>query len=247
MAGRKSFSLSMSSFTPPSGYARIKRVGSFDELVNTPLEDGINALYWERDLPGDFSEVAEQLGTCTEGIMPLDEEILRSLELGEAGSIAREILIRDLELLRVHGLLPSLDCIQGYPRDEASGPVVTDVHSFHADSAPVQADTYLCTYLGASSEGLRNEDAIRRVDIPETRAELLRLHGGADDNEFLEYLNENCYDLHYAARPGSQPFEFGIGNLWRIAIEYPGNPVPPCVHRAPLTLPGDPPRLLLIS
>jgi hypothetical protein len=85
------------------------------------------------------------------------------------------------------------------------------------------------------------------VDIPEIRAELLRLYGGNDDAGFLEYLAENFYDLHYAPLARARPFSFGIGNLWRIAIKYPGSPVPPCVHRAPLTLPGQPARLLLIS
>ena len=36
-------------------------------------------------------------------------------------------------------------------------------------------------------------------------------------------------------------------NLWRIATDHPGCPVPPCIHRAPATLPGASPRLLLIS
>jgi hypothetical protein len=58
-------------------------------------------------------------------------------------------------------------------------------------------------------------------------------------------LNDNCY-LHYASIPLAQPFRFGVGNLWSIAIAYPGSPVPPCIHRAPETLPGQP-RLLLIS
>ena len=65
--------------------------------------------------------------------------------------------------------------------------------------------------------------------------------------DFREYQAENCYDLHYAPLPHARPFSFGRGNLWRIAVDYPGNPVPPCIHRAPTTLPGQPPRLLLIS
>ena len=84
------------------------------------------------------------------------------------------------------------------------------------------------------------------MDIPETRAELLRLHGGADDAAFAEFLRENCYDLHYAPAPGARPYSFGLGNLWRIATDWPGSPVPPCVHRAPAPLPGQS-RLLLIS
>jgi len=63
----------------------------------------------------------------------------------------------------------------------------------------------------------------------------------------LEYLNENFYDLHYAPVEGAQPFSFGLGNFWRIATEYPGSPVPPCIHRAPPDAPGRAPRLLLIS
>jgi hypothetical protein len=30
-------------------------------------------------------------------------------------------------------------------------------------------------------------------------------------------------------------------------VAYPDSPVLPCIHRAPETCPGDPPRLLLIS
>lgn len=123
----------------------------------------------------------------------------------------------------------------------------TDVYSFHADSATVEADTYLCSYHQSASEGLRNDEARRRVDIPETRAELLQLFGGVDDGDFLEYLAENCFDLHYAPTPEARPFSFGLGNLWRIAVDYPDSPVPPCVHRAPETRPGQSPRLLLIS
>ncbi|MGB8170874.1 MAG: hypothetical protein WCF18_25440, partial [Chthoniobacteraceae bacterium] len=142
---------------------------------------------------------------------------------------------------------PVLNCIHGYPRDEEPGPVPTDVFSFHADSAPVQADTWLCTYHGSASEGLRNDEAQRRVDVPETRAALLHVFGGEDNDDFREYLSEHCYDLHYAPVPRARPFSFGVGDLWRIAVDWPGSTVPPCIHRAPETLPGQPPRLLLIS
>jgi hypothetical protein len=85
------------------------------------------------------------------------------------------------------------------------------------------------------------------VDILETRAELLAAFGGADDDDFRDFLNEHCYDLHYAPLPHARPFSFGLGNLWRIAVDWPGSPVPPCIHRAPETLPAESPRLLLIS
>jgi hypothetical protein len=237
----------MSSLNLPSDYARIRCVTSFDELIATPWADGVNALCWARTLPGDFAEVVTRLDTG-EGIVALDEDQLRALNVSAAGRTAIDVMLADLHSLQKHQLAPVLNCIHSYPRDEAPGPVPTDVFSFHADSAPVPADTWLCTYHGAASEGLRNEEAHRRVDMPATRAELLRLHGGADDESFREFLNENCYDLHYApATATTLPFNFGLGNLWRIATEYPGCPVPPCLHRAPNTLPGDQPRLLLIS
>lgn len=234
------------SFDPAPGYPQIKVVRSFDELISTRFADGVNALCWERTLPGDFGEIVQKLGT-TGGITTLDESRLDALALSAAGRTAADILIEDLRLLRARGLAPVLDCIHAYPRDEGTGPVRTDVYSFHADSAPVEADTWLCTYFGATSECLRNEQAQRHVDIPATRAELLRHFGGNDGADFLDHLRECCYDLHCAPAADAQPFSFGLGNFWRIATEWPGSPVPPCIHRAPETLPGDPPRLLLIS
>ena len=236
----------MHPFELPVGYPRIRRVASFEELVNTPFENGVNALCWERTLAGDFGEVIKKLA-AGEGITTVEDEQLLELAVSPAGRLAVEMLLADQRLLRERDLDPVLDCIESCLRDQTGAPVVTDVYSFHADSATVEADTFLCTYHGPSSEGLRNEEALRRVDIPETRAQLLLLFGGADGPEFEEYLNENCFDLHYAPRPGARPFAFGVGNLWRIAVEHPGSLVPPCIHRAPETRPGDTPRLLLLS
>ena len=236
----------MTPFTPPPGYTRIKLVKSFHELVTTPFAGGVNALCWQRTLPGQFSEVMEQLGV-SEGITTLDDARLLALPVSAAGRAAIDLLLEDQRRLRDHGLAPVLDCIQGYPRDEETAALPTDVYSFHADSATVATDTYLCTYHGPASEGLCNDEAQRRVDIPAIRAGLLKRFGGEDNDAFREYLNENCYDLHYAPAPSAQPFSFGLGNLWRIAVDYPGSPVPPCIHRAPETFPGQPPRLLLIS
>lgn len=230
----------------PPNYPCIRRVGSFHELVTTPLVDGVNALCWERTLPGDFDVIVAQLGDGV-GVVTLDEARLLALQLSAAGRAAIEVMLADLRLLREHELDPVLNCIYGYPRDEQSGTVHTDVFSYHADSAPVPTDTWLCSYYGATSEGLRNEEALRQVDIAATRAELLQRFGGDDNEEFRTYLAENCYDLHYAPVAGARPFAFGLGNLWRIACDYPDSPVPPCVHRAPPQQPGDPPRLLLIS
>jgi hypothetical protein len=236
----------MTPFTLPPGYPRIRRVNSFHELVTTPFAAGVNALCWQRTMDGDFGEVVKHL-VGSDGIDTLDAARLNRLPVGAAGRIAIGILLEDQRLLRDHGLAPVLDCIRGYPRDEDASVVRTDVYSFHADSATVEADTYLCTYHGPSSEGLRNDEAQRHVDIPETRAELLKRFGGGDNTDFLEHLKENCYDLHYAPVPQARPFSFGLGNLWRIAVDHPGSTVPPCIHRAPETIPGQPPRLLLIS
>jgi hypothetical protein len=236
----------MTPFTLPTDHSRILLVSSFRELVTTPLAGGVNALCWPRTLPGDFGEVVELLG-AGKGIVTLDDTQLASLPVSAAGRAAIEILLEDQRLLRAHGRDPVLNCIHGYPRDEDAGPVPTDVFSFHADSAPMEADTWLCTYHGPASEGLRNDEAQRRVNMPETRAKLLQLFRGEDDESFREFLSEHCYDLHYAPLPQARPFSFGLGHLWRIAVDWPGSPVPPCLHRAPETLPGQPPRLLLIS
>lgn len=235
----------MPSFSLPD-YARIRRVNSFAELVAARFTDGVNAFCWERTLSGDFAEVVTALGPGAE-IVAVDEARLKGLAVSAGGQAAVGCLLEDLRLLREQGRDPVLNCIHDYPRDEEPGPVATDVFSFHADSAPVEADTWLCTYHGPASEGLRNEEARRRVDVPATRAELLMLHGGEDNDAFREFLQENCYDLHYAPVPAARPFSFGVGHLWRIAVDWPGSPVPPCIHRAPDTRPGQPPRLLLIS
>ncbi len=236
----------MTPLTLPPGYTRIKRVGSFDELVSTPFENGLNALCWPRTLAGDFREVVAHLAAGP-GITTIEDERLLGLPVSAAGRAAIDILLEDQRLLREHGLAPVLDCVNGYLPKANPGLVRTDVCSFHVDSATDEADTWLCTYHGLSSEGLRNDEAIRRVDISETRAMLLKDFGGEDDEAFLDYLAEHFYDLHYAPLPHAQPFTFGHGNLWRIALDYPGSPVPPCIHRAPDPIPGQPPRLLLIS
>jgi hypothetical protein len=232
----------------------IKLVPSFPSLLSTPFDHGVNALCWERSLPGDYAEVVRLLGPG-EGIVALEEERLRRLELSGKGKEAVDQMLADLSLLRDAGRDPVLNIIYGYERDEDGGPVPTDVMSWHVDSAPVEADTWLCTYHGAPSEGLLNEHAVRKVDDPEIRSQLLALYratetpslsaiGPATADAFTEWLTENHYNLHYAPKPGAQPYSFGQFNLWRATCDWPGSPVPPCVHRAPIS---HTPRLLLIS
>lgn len=231
---------------PLPDHSCTKIVNTFEELINTPLEGMVNALCWQRTLPGDFDEIAEQLSGLEE-IVTLNEADLKRLSLSPKGQVAREILIQDQRLLRESGLAPILDCIPSYPRDPKPNLVPTDVYSFHIDTATAKADTFLCSYNLVSSQGLPNHEAMRHVDIPKTRAKLLTLFGKEEDEGFLEFLRENFFDLHYLPTTDAIPYSFGIGNLWRIAIDYPGSPALPCIHRAPTTLPGQPPRLLLIS
>ena len=235
-------------FTVPEGYTRIKIVGSFGELVNFPFGPEVNAICWQRELPGDFDELAA-LFRQEEDVTSLDEDLLRDLreDLSPAGRAAAEALLKDQRLLRDYGLKPSLECVPRYLRDEAAAIVPTDVYSFHADRATVKTDTYLCSYNEFATEGLRNEEAQRHIDLPATHTKLLKQFEQDGGGDFEEYLRENCYDLHYAPLPGAVPFSFGLGNLWRIAVEYPHCPVPPCLHRAPETVEGRLPRLLLIS
>ena len=225
--------------------ARVRQVGSFTELLTTPFAGNVNALCWERTLPGDYAEVIAKLGPG-QGIVPLDDERLRALDLSPAGQRAAEAMLADQALLREQALAPSLNCIYDCVRGTNAGTVPTDVTSFHVDSAPVEVDTWLCTYHGACSEGLRNKDAVLEVEIPEIRAALLREYGGADDSGFAEFLTEHSYDLHYVPKTGAAPYPFGQFSLWRIATLWPGCPVLPCIHRAPENYPGSP-RLLLIS
>lgn len=230
------------------GSPRVQLVHSFQELAETPFAGNINAVCWQRNLPGDFAEIVTCLGSSHEQPMiTLDPDMLRALPLSAAGRIARDCMLTDFQLLSERKLAPVLNCVYAYPRDDRSGPVATDVFSFHVDSAPCETDTWLCTYHGHASEGLSNEQAQRLVEVPAIHAALLAAYGGSDDAVFQDFLTENAYDLHYAARPHARSYSFGIGNLWRLATAYPGCPVPPSIHRAPPTNPGDSPRLLLIS
>ncbi len=212
-----------------AGQPRVRQVRSFEELRATRFADGINALYWERTLPGDYAEVIAKLGPG-EGITPIDDERIRALELSPAGRLAVEAMLADQQLLRDHDLAPSLNCVYDCVRDPDAGTVPTDVTSFHVDSAPVEVATWL----------------LLKVSIPGIRAALLKEYGGTDDTGFAEYLHEHSFDSHYAPKPGATPYPFGTFALWRIATRWPGSPVPPCIHRAPENHPGSP-RLLLIS
>ena len=216
---------------------------NFQDLVSTPFHGEMNAMYWSRNLTGDFAEIVEKLAS-DENIAAIEPEELLELQLSEQGKLAREILLNDLKVLKAHGASPTLNVIQYYDRDDSYPFFPTDVYSFHVDRSPIATDTFLCTYYGESSELLPNAQAEQKVLIPEIRTELKKLYGGADEG-FESFLTEHFFDLHYQAKLNARVLNLGIGHLWRLAVDYPESRVLPCVHRAPMEKPGES-RLLLI-
>lgn len=218
-------------------------VSSFKELVATPFHGDVNALCWTRNLQGDFSEIVNKV-SLTENITELEEEELRELQLSEQGQLARNILLNDLAILKVHGASPVLNLIKYYERDDAFPLIPTDVYSFHVDRSPIPSDTFLCTYFGAASEILPNSQAQQKILVPEIRHELKKLYG-KEDAGFESFLKEHFYDLHYQVLPTARPINLGHGHLWRLAIDHPQSKVLPCIHRAPIEKPGGT-RLMII-
>jgi len=89
----------------PADYPRLKQVHSFQELLTTPFQDGVNALCWPRTLVGDFGEVVAQLKPAV-GITTLDGKELRKLPLSTAGKMAVKVMLADQRMLRDQGLDP---------------------------------------------------------------------------------------------------------------------------------------------
>ncbi|HVS97025.1 MAG TPA: hypothetical protein VHE54_11095 [Puia sp.] len=229
-------------YTPVDGL-QIQCVTNFNDLVSTPFHGEINAICWDRTLRGDFSEIANKLA-LNGNVTVIEVEDLHDLQLSEQGKLAREILLNDLKALQAHGASPVLNLIKCYDRDDSYPFFQTDVYSFHVDRSPVPTDTFLCTYYGDCSEILPNAQATRKVLIPEIRDELRRRYHGADEG-FESFLCEHFFDLHYQARPDARPIRMVPGQLWRLAVDHPESPVPPCIHRAPKEDSGRS-RLLLI-
>lgn len=217
-------------------------VASFSELVNTDFQANTNALCWYRNLDGDFKEIISKL-QLKENITVVSPENLLSLQLSEKGSKAREIILRDLQLLTDFGASPSLNLLKRYERDDEFDFISTDVYSWHVDRSPIATDTFLCTYHGTASDIIPNDQVIQKILIPEVREKLKELHDGPEA-EFEDFLKENYFDLHYQAKPNALPVNLGLGHLWRLAVDHPEQKVLPCVHRAPVE--SDEYRLLLI-
>lgn len=210
---------------------QVKTVHSFTDLVSNKFSGKTNALCWFRKLNGNFEEIVSKL-RLKEDITEVTAEDLYTLQLSEEGKTAREIILEDLKLLTEFGALPSLNLLKCYERDNEFDFISTDVYSYHVDRSPVGTDTYLCTYFGAASDILPNDQVEQKIWIPEIRNQLRVLHEGSDDT-FEDFLKENFFDLHYAPKPNATPINLGHGHLWRLAVDHPDQEVLPCVHRAP--------------
>ncbi|MNK55849.1 hypothetical protein D3C87_748700 [compost metagenome] len=222
---------------------QIAVVSNFSELVNNDFQGGINAMCWERNLVGDFAEIVSKL-ELKDNITEISIDDLSALQLSENGKLAREIILNDLKSLSDYGVLPSLNLLKNYERDDEFDFISTDVYSYHIDRSPIATSTFLCTYHGSSSDILANDEATQKILIPEIREKLKELHDGPD-SEFETFLIENYFDLHYQAKPDAKPTNLGLGHLWRLAVDHPGQKVLPCIHRAPAENDGKL-RLLLI-
>lgn len=222
---------------------QIKLVTSFQDLISTPFHGELNAIGWSRKLTGDFAEIVDEIRS-DENIVVISEEDLSELSLSEQGQLARETILQDMQLLKDHGASPTLNLIKHYERDNAFPFFPTDVYSWHVDRSPIPTDTFLCTYYGESSEIISNSDAEQKISIPEIRNQLKKLHYGTEE-EFETFLTEHFFDLHYQAKTNSSPIRLTQGQLWKLAVDHPGSPALPCIHRAPVEKPGEK-RLLLI-
>jgi hypothetical protein len=227
-------------------FSNNKHIGittTFSELINTDFEGTTNALCWYRNLEGDFKELVSKL-QLKENITEVTPKDLLELQLSELGNCAREIILNDLQALTDFGAAPVLNLLKCYERDTDFDFITTDVYSFHVDRSPIATDTFLCTYHGAASDLIANDEAQQKILVPEIRDQLKALHDGPE-TEFEDFLKENYFDLHYQAQPNATPTNLGVGHLWRLAVDHPTQQVLPCIHRAPVEKDGEY-RLLLI-
>lgn len=223
--------------------SQIQRVTNFHDLVGTPFNGAVNAMCWGRVLEGDFAEIVNKI-PLEGNITVVGQDQLLALNLSPQGQLAREVILSDWQLLEAHGASPVLNVIKHYERDDDFPFFPTDVYSFHVDRSPIATDTFLCTYHGAPSDIIPNNQCVQKILVPEIRAALRELYDGPEAG-FEAFLTEHFFDLHYQPLPHSQPISLGVGNLWRLAVDHPESPVLPCVHRAPLEQDGVV-RLLMI-
>lgn len=225
-----------------SDNSQIGVVSHFSELINLHFQGEMNAICWHRNVLGDFKEIVEKL-ELQENITEITIADLLALQLSEKGHQARETILEDMQLLADFGASPSLNLLKSYERDDELDFISTDVYSFHVDRSPIGTDTFLCTYYGAASDILPNDQVEQKILIPEVRDKLKELYDGPEA-EFESFLEEYYFDLHYQPKPDAKPVNLGVGHLWRLAVDHPAQQVLPCVHRAPVE--NNELRLLLI-
>ena len=189
---------------------------------------------------GNFSEIVEKI-PFEGNMIEVTADDLRSLELSAEGQLARETILNDMHLLENEGASPILNLIRNYEKDDFFFP--TDVYSWHVDRSPIPTSTFLCTYVGASSDILYNHQAEQKILVPEIRAELKQLYDGPSEG-FEAFLSEHFFDLHYRAKENAEPINLDHGHLWRLACDYPESKTQPSIHRAPVE--NGEIRLLLI-
>jgi len=221
----------------------IQRVTNFNDLVTTQLKGSTNVVSWEREFIGDFNEIIQHC-VSAENITVIEPELLLSISLTEAGQLARNTILNDFQLLSDYGAAPTLNIIKQYDRDTDENIFPIDVYSFHIDRSPIPVDTFLCTYYGATTEILPNEQSIQKILIPEIREQLKNNFAGSE-SAFETYLIEQFYDLHFAALPNAQIVQIPLGHICRLAVDHPNSLTLPCIHRAPIEDDGVY-RLLLI-
>ncbi len=226
-----------------SDNAQIGVVSTFSELVNSNFQGNNNAICWHRNLLGDFKEIVAKL-ELKENITEVSVEDLLMLQLSEKGSLARDVILSDIQQLTDFGASPSLNLLKSYERDDELDFISTDVYSYHIDRSPIETDTFLCTYHGPASDILPQDQVEQKILIPEIREKLKKLYDGPD-LEFEAFLEEYFFDLHYQPKLDSKPVNLGSGHLWRLAVDHPTQQALPCVHRAPIEKDGEY-RLLLI-
>jgi hypothetical protein len=86
---------------------QIKFVTNFHDLVSTQFYGKTNAICWTRQLTGNFSELVNRL-ELSENMAIITKEELCELQLSEEGKLAREIILNDLQLLKIKVHLQSL-------------------------------------------------------------------------------------------------------------------------------------------
>ncbi len=222
---------------------QIKVVSTFSELMNSNFQGNMNAICWRRNLVGNFKEIVAKI-ELNENITEVSINDLLALKLSKIGNLAREIILKDIQLLTDFGASPSLNLLKNYERDDELDFISIDVYSYHIDRSPIETDTFLCTYHGPASDILPNDQVEQKILISEIREQLKKLHDGPE-TEFENFIEDYFFDLHYQPKLDAKPVNLGSGHLWRLAVDHPTQQVLPCVHRAPTEKDGEY-RLLLI-